>query len=58
MAIFFSNFEFPLEQSQFGVVKETRDGSLRMCDPSYLCSKTFYMILLPLEDILRNEHWE
>lgn len=39
-------------------MQETRDGSLRMCDPSYLCSKTFYMIFLPLEDILRNEHWE
>lgn len=39
-------------------MEKIRDGFLRMCDPSYLCSKTFYMILLPLEDILRNEHWE
>lgn len=29
-----------------------------MCDPSYLCSETFYVLLLSLKYILGNEHWE
>ena len=29
-----------------------------MRDPSYLCSETFYVLLLSLKYILGNEHWE
>lgn len=60
MAIFFSNFDFPLKAVSRHSENEHLVGceALRMGDPGHFCSKSFDMRLFPLQNIFRNEHWK
>lgn len=60
MAIFFSNFDFPLKavSRKSEIEHFVGDEALRMGDPGHLCSKAFNMCLFPLQNIFRNEHWK